>query len=189
MYTNNSLPTGRSDFHQDYCRNNCRWWNLCNTIHPLHHYAHHHTVSCRVLVSWKVYVEYKAVWGHTRRHCSVRTLCVYLCKNKSVVLTTQWSPWLHKSRRDMQWLLKTNCLRQPESQLLSSSYNHNTLTTPRTMTCEGVITNALQSCSNYKELPCSLMQSGDFLTDVLRVVSCCGCKVNRQLPLELPYAT
>lgn len=129
MYTNNSLPTGRSDFHQDYCRNNCRWWNLCNTIHPLHHYAHHHTVSCRVLVSWKVYVEYKAVWGCTRRHCSVRTLCVYLCKNKSVVLTTQWSPWLHKSQRDMQWSLKTNCLRQPESQLLSSSYNHNTLTT------------------------------------------------------------
>ena len=60
---------------------------------------------------------------------------------------------------------------QPERQLPSSSYNPQNI-----CAVEGVITNALQSCSNYKELPC--LQAGDFLTAVLRVVSHCGCKMN-----------
>ena len=56
---------------------------------------------------------------------------------------------------ERQWGVKINCMRQPERQLPNSSYNHNTLNladNPQNI-CEGVITNALQSC--YKELSCS----------------------------------
>ena len=38
---------------------------------------------------------------------------------------------------------ESNCIRQPNRQLPSSSYNHDI---PQNI-CEGVITNALQSCS------------------------------------------
>ena len=57
-----------------------------------------------------------------------------------VVLTTEWLLWLQTSWRDMQWLweirswyLKLIAQGNPcNSQLPSSSYNHNTLTTLRT---------------------------------------------------------
>ena len=58
------------------------------------------------------------------------------CKNKLVVLTTEWLPWLLSSWRwYMRYLLlvlETNCTRRPERQLPSSSYKHNTVTTLRT---------------------------------------------------------
>ena len=59
------------------------------------------------------------------------------CKNKLVVLTTEWLPWLQTSWRDSGYerftlVWKTNYIRQPKRQLASSSYNHNTLTTLRT---------------------------------------------------------
>ena len=72
-------------------------------------------------------------------------------------LTTEWSPWLHTSWKDIGYerstlVWKTISIRQPERLLSSSSYNHNSLTI-LWASCEGVITNALQSCS--KELPSS----------------------------------
>ena len=59
------------------------------------------------------------------------------CKNKLVVLTTEWLPWLQTSWRDSGYerfalIWKSNCIRQPKMQQPSSSYNHNTLTTFRT---------------------------------------------------------
>ena len=59
------------------------------------------------------------------------------CKNKLVVLTTEWLPWLQTSWRDSGYerfalIWKSNCIRQHKMQQPSSSYNHNTLTTFRT---------------------------------------------------------
>ena len=47
-------------------------------------------------------------------------------KNKLVVLTTEWLPWLQSWVGYERFLfeLETNCTRQPERQLLWSSYNH-----------------------------------------------------------------
>ena len=83
---------------------------------------------------------------------------IYHCKSKLVVLTTERLPWLQTNWRDCNYerfalVLKTNCIRQPKGRLPSSSYNHNTCTDNPQNICEGVITNALQSC--IKELSCS----------------------------------
>ena len=40
--------------------------------------------------------------------------------------------------RDLLLVLETNCIRQPNRQLPSSSYNHNTLTTLRTSVKESL---------------------------------------------------
>ena len=65
------------------------------------------------------------------------------CKNKLVILTTEWLPWLQSSWRDSGYegfalVEKSNCIRQPKMQLLSSSYIHNTLTTLRTYVNESL---------------------------------------------------
>ena len=60
---------------------------------------------------------------------------------------------------------KTIYLRQLTQQLPSSSYNHNILTPTVHQLCEGVITNALQSCR--KEPSCNQMR----IKDVRRVFS------------------
>ena len=59
------------------------------------------------------------------------------CKNKLVVLTTEWLPWLQTSWRDSGYerfalIWKSNCIRQPKMQQSNLAYNHNTLTTLRT---------------------------------------------------------
>ena len=59
------------------------------------------------------------------------------CKNKLVILTTQWLTWLQTNWRDSGYerfalVPKSNCIRQPKMQQPNSSYNHNTLTTLRT---------------------------------------------------------
>ena len=65
------------------------------------------------------------------------------CKNKLVVLTTEWLPWLQTNWRDSGYerfslVLKSNCIRQPKMPLSSSSYNHSTLTTLRTSVNESL---------------------------------------------------
>ena len=79
-------------------------------------------------------------------------------------------------------VLETNCIRQPNRQLPSLSYNHNTLTNPQNI-YEGVITNALQSCS--KEV---VTRRGKH--SCYEGVQCmyCGCKMNWEVTLGLPYA-
>ena len=64
-------------------------------------------------------------------------------------------------------VLETNWIKQPESQLPSSSYNHNTLTILRTSVRE------LLGCMGVAILKC--IHNGS-LTDVLIVVS--GCKMS-----------
>ena len=64
------------------------------------------------------------------------------CKNKLVVLTTEWLPWLQTSWRDigyqrfsLEW--KSNCIKQPKMQQLNLGYNHmDTITTLNI--CEGI---------------------------------------------------
>ena len=83
------------------------------------------------------------------------------CKNKLVVLTAEWLPWLQANWRDIGYetfavVLDTNCIRHPKGQPPSSSYNHNTL---------------LRTSVNESLQMHFLMEAGDSLTDVLRVVS------------------
>ena len=64
------------------------------------------------------------------------------CKNKLVVLTIEWLPWLQTNWRDSGYerfalLFRTNYIRQPNRQLPTSSYNHNTLADNPQNTCEG----------------------------------------------------
>ena len=72
----------------------------------------------------------------------------FLCKSKWIVLTTEW-------------------LSQPKRQLPSSSHNHNSLTTIRTSVKEPLQVHFKVAVKNS----ILLMQAGDSLTDVLRVVS------------------
>ena len=67
---------------------------------------------------------------------------IYHSKNKLVILTTEWLPWLQTNWRNSGYerfalVLETNCISQSKGQLPSSSYNHNTLKT--------LITSVLQS--------------------------------------------
>ena len=85
------------------------------------------------------------------------------CKNKLVVLTTEWLPWLQTNWRDIgdeafAVVLNTNCIRHSKGQPPRSSYNHNTLKT--------LITSVNESLQMH-----FLMEAGDSLTNVLRVVS------------------
>ena len=90
------------------------------------------------------------------------------CKNKLVVSTIEWLPWLQTNWRDSGYerfalVLQTNCKRKPNRQLPSSSYNHNTLKT--------LMTSALSS-PDYKFLTATMKCiCNDSFTDVLRVVS------------------
>ena len=78
------------------------------------------------------------------------------CKNKVVVLTTEWLPWFQTNRRNSSYDKKiTGMHREASTQF---SYNHNTLTTPQNI-CKGrVITNALITNAlkyTIKELSCT----------------------------------
>ena len=53
-----------------------------------------------------------------------------------IVLTTEWLKQLHEISANN--ILVTNFIRQPDRQLSSSSYNHNTLTTLRTSVRESL---------------------------------------------------
>ena len=66
------------------------------------------------------------------------------------VLPTPYPVWLQTNWRDSGFalVLETNCKRKPKGQLPSLFYNHN-IANPQNI-CEGVVTNAFQSCS--KEL-------------------------------------
>ena len=62
-------------------------------------------------------------------HTMKLTACTSHCKNKLIVSTTEWLPWLQTNWRDSGYErfafgIKTNCKRQPKGQLPSSSYNH-----------------------------------------------------------------
>ena len=61
-----------------------------------------------------------------------RSVCIH-CKNKLVVSTTEWLPWLQTNWKDSGYgmfalLLETNCIRQPKGQLPRLSYNHSNYT-------------------------------------------------------------
>ena len=88
------------------------------------------------------------------------------CFNHRVVTWLQTN--LTVVMRSSLLVLKTNYIRQPKRQLPSSSYQPQYTDNPQNI-CEGVFTNAIESCS--KELPCSQCVSKWFLTDVLKVVS------------------
>ena len=66
-------------------------------------------------------------------------------------LSTEWLPWLQTNwisgYKSYALVLKANCIRQSESQLPSSSYNHNTLTTLRTSVRES------HACTKSMEFP------------------------------------
>ena len=58
------------------------------------------------------------------------------CKNKLVVVTTEWLPWLQTSWRDSGYerfalVWKSNCIRQPKVSCPVPLTNHNALTTLR----------------------------------------------------------
>ena len=63
-------------------------------------------------------------------HAGQDNKCTH-CKNKLVVLTTEWlqTNWRDSGNEKFALVLKTNCIMQPKGQLPSSCYNHNTLTT------------------------------------------------------------
>ena len=78
--------------------------------------------------------EFRLTWWcrNVRAACGKPSL-----RNELVVLTTEWLPWLQTNWRDsghdrFALILKTNCIRQPNRWLPTSSYNHHTLTTFRT---------------------------------------------------------
>ena len=80
-----------------------------------------------------------------RSRCSkyTTTTASSSAKTSWLFLTTEWLPWLHTSWRHGDYerftlVLKTNCIRQSERQLPSSSYNHNTLTKTRTSVQESL---------------------------------------------------
>ena len=72
---------------------------------------------------------------------------------------------LETERFPLVW--RTNWIRQPKKQLPSSSYNHNTLTTLKTSVKESLQMHFKVAVRSLM----LLMQKGDSLTDVLRVVS------------------
>ena len=86
----------------------------------------------------------------------------------SVLFYPQWLPWLHTSWGFERFTLvqKSNCIRQPERQLSSSSYNHNMLMTLRTSVKESLQMHFKIAVRNLHAL-----NAGDSLTGVLRVVS------------------
>ena len=74
---------------------------------------------------------------------SKRRICVFMhCKNKLVVLITEWLPWLLTNLRQRSLLWYGRLIRQEAAAHLWPQYTDN----PQN-TCEGVTTNALQSCS------------------------------------------
>ena len=90
------------------------------------------------------------------------------CKNKVVVLTTEWLPWFQTNRRNSSYDKKITGML--ERLLPSSSFNHNTLTTLRT----SVKVESLQTHSLQMHLNAPLRSShalNESLTDVLRVVN------------------
>ena len=78
------------------------------------------------------------------------------CKNKLIVLTTEWLPWLQSYER----VIEANCIRQPKRQLPGSSYNHNTLKNLRTSVRESPacsksmhVHDVMKPCAEFLEAP------------------------------------
>ena len=95
--------------------------------------------------------------------CKKQNIEGYTAKTSLVVLTAEWLPWLQANWRDIGYetfavVLDTNYIRHPKGQPPSSSCNHNTLKTFRTSVNESLQMHFL-------------MEAGDSLTNVLRVVS------------------
>ena len=69
-----------------------------------------------------------ATYMHTMLYSSklhqLRTMYLH-CKNKSVVLTTEWLPWLQPRGRDSGYVVYSfaNYIIQPQRKLLRLSYN------------------------------------------------------------------
>ena len=125
-----------------------------------------------------IVIRYDSCCTAEHKDAQLTGLLVITEKNKLVVLTTEWLPQLQKSWRDSGYesfalVLETNCIRQPSRKLPSSSYNHNTLTTLAQKIYEGVITNALQSCS--KEV---VTRKGKHSCYEGLQCMYCGCKMN-----------
>ena len=78
--------------------------------------------------------------------------CMLLRKDKLVVLTTEWLPWLHTSLRDSRFTFLLCMEDSVEKQLPCSSYNHNTLTTLRTSMKESLQVYIKVSVRNFPAL-------------------------------------
>ena len=76
-------------------------------------------------------------------------------KRRKAALTTDCTlvVYNHKQAEEAEVMGGCGRLKNSERELPSSSYNHAQYTDKPQNICEGVITNAIQSCS--KELPCS----------------------------------
>ena len=73
-----------------------------------------------------------AVLTYFGQFLHIEQVSLYRCKNKLVVLTTEWLPWLQTNWETCSGYERFafgNCISQPKGWLLSSSYNHNALKT------------------------------------------------------------
>jgi len=103
----------------------------------------------------------------TYQTASPRNIAMH-CKNRLLVLTAEWLPWLQTWGRDSSYerfivLLETNCISILRSWARCSN-NHHDLTILRTSVREySLQLHAFQSCSNY-DCTLPLMPADDSLT-------------------------